>query len=232
MDVKITHNQQTSREGKKKLQQVRRFTQKDVSFASRWAVNNNKVEADWVELEGESQLFKCGWMSFHRKQTYTDGVSMMTARPPSLFPGFVMLTALKSSRQTDRRISSLCSGVSQVKVMARRSRSDSMMCFCMTVLFLNSYLELSRQKYRNFFAKQALFAATIRYSLQDEGTLATLRFLIMLYFLSWMLWEISGEKRRERRSYRLVASGIAFMSFQTMNIFEVFPTFTTNSILN
>jgi hypothetical protein len=59
-----------------------------------------------------------------------------------------------------------------------------------------------------------------------------LRFLTIMYVFSWMFWEISGQKRRERRSYRLVASGIAFMSFQTMNIFEVFPTSTTNSILN
>jgi hypothetical protein len=45
VDVEITHNPRTAREGKKNLQQVRIFTQKDVSFASRWAVKNNKVEA-------------------------------------------------------------------------------------------------------------------------------------------------------------------------------------------
>ncbi len=45
---------QTAMEDKINLQQVRKFTHKDVSFASRWAVNTNKVEAGWVELEGES----------------------------------------------------------------------------------------------------------------------------------------------------------------------------------
>ncbi len=45
VDVEISRNQQTAREGKKNIQLVREFVQEDVSFASRWAVNNNKVEA-------------------------------------------------------------------------------------------------------------------------------------------------------------------------------------------
>jgi hypothetical protein len=45
MNVEITRNQQTTREGKRNLQQVREFVQEDVCFASRLVLeNNNKVE--------------------------------------------------------------------------------------------------------------------------------------------------------------------------------------------
>jgi hypothetical protein len=43
--VEITHNQQTARKDRKNLQQVRKFTQEDVSLARRLVVNDNNVEA-------------------------------------------------------------------------------------------------------------------------------------------------------------------------------------------
>jgi hypothetical protein len=43
--VEITHNQQTARKDRKNLQQVRKFTQEDVSLARRLVVNHNNVEA-------------------------------------------------------------------------------------------------------------------------------------------------------------------------------------------
>lgn len=57
-DVEITRNQQTARKGKKNLQQVRKFVQEDVSFGSKWAVNNDKIEADWVQYQSLRSINK------------------------------------------------------------------------------------------------------------------------------------------------------------------------------
>lgn len=157
-----------------------------------------------------------GWTSSGSKRTRRLS-RWMTTRPP-LFPGFGMLTALKPSGKTDRRIFSPCSGISQVSVMARRSRSNSMMCCWMTDWFLNSYLELARPQYRNFFAKRTLLAVRPkRCPLRDEGTLATSRLLLVLYVFSGRRWEFSGEERRVKRSSRSNASGIViFVSSGTL----------------
>jgi hypothetical protein len=93
----------------------------------------------------------------------------------------------------------------------RRSRSDSM-CSWMTDWFLNSYLELARPQYRNFFAERALLAVRpTGCSLWDEGTLATSRLLLVLYVFSGRRWESSGEERRVKRSSRSNASAIVIV---------------------